>query len=154
VKRIHFSLALPKWHEWLVYLSVAFLTLTGIGWLLLDRFGKVQGEFGPESNPALPWLLLAHGALAYAFLVIAAMLVPVHMRLGWNALRNRISGLTLVGIGVFLALTGLVLYYASAEGFRGLSSTLHWVIGLALPIALAIHVVRGKASAAAPKRRR
>jgi hypothetical protein len=154
VKRIHFSLALPKWHEWLVYLSIGLLTATGLVWLWLDKFGKVEGEFGPEQNPALPWLLSTHGVLAYAFLIVAAMLVPVHMRLGWNALRNRVSGLTLVAIGLFLAATGLLLYYATAEGLRGASSTIHWVVGLALPVLLAIHVIRGRRSAQAPAKRR
>lgn len=151
MKRVHFSLALPKWHEWLVYTSIGLLTLTGLGWLYLDRFGKVEGVFGSEQNPALPWLLLVHGVLAYAFLVIAAMLVPVHMRLGWNALRNRISGLVLVGIGLVLAVSGLMLYYASAETLRGLTSTLHWAIGIGLPVVLAVHVMRGKGPQSASK---
>jgi hypothetical protein len=146
MRRIHFSLALPKWHEWLVYLSIGLLTFTGLAWLLLDRFGKVDGEFGPEPNPALPWLLSGHGALAYIFLIVAAMLVPVHIRLGWNAVRNRTSGLSLVAVGLFLALTGLLLYYASAEGLRGIASIAHWAVGIALPLILAVHAIRGKAS--------
>lgn len=154
MKRIHFSLALPKWHEWLVYLSVGILTLTGIGWLLLDAFGKVEGAFGPEQNPALPWLLMIHGIVAYAFLVIAAMLVPVHIRLGWNAMRNRTSGLSLVVAGLVLAASALLLYYAGAEGLRGWSSTLHWLVGLALPLLLIVHVIRGKSDHPKPQTRR
>ena len=146
MKRAHFSLALPKWHEWLVYVSVALLTLTGAAWLLLDRFGKVEGEFGPERHPALPWLLAGHGVLAYAFLIIAAMLVPVHMRLGWRTARNRRSGLALVLAGLFLAATALLLYYASAEGLRSLTSLLHWSVGTTLPLLLILHVARGKAA--------
>src|SRR5262249_15312935 len=53
-----FSLRLSRWHEWLVYSTSALLLVTGIAWLLLDRLGKVDGEFGPEPSPALPWLLL------------------------------------------------------------------------------------------------
>ena len=154
MKRIHFSLDLPKWHEWLIYVTVGLLTLTGIAWLLLDNFGKVEGEFGPEQNPALPWLLLGHGVFAYIFLVVAAMLLPVHVRLGWNAVRNRKSGLTLLIVSAFLALTALVLYYASAEGFRGLSSTLHWIVGIGFSLLLIVHVVRGKGSRPAPQRHR
>jgi len=146
MKRIHFSLALPKWHEWLIYISTGLLTVTGAAWLLLDRFGKVNGEFGPESNPALPWLLAAHGVAAYAVLIIAAMVVPVHVRLGWNARKNRWSGAVVAGTGLFLALTGLLLYYASAEALRALTSLFHWVVGLALPALLAWHVIRGKSS--------
>lgn len=153
MKRVQFSLPLPKWHEWLIYGSVGLLTLTGLAWLLLDKFGKVEGEFGPEKNPALPWLLSSHGVLAYLFVIAAAMLVPVHIRLGWNARRNRWSGLGIVALGVFLALTGLLLYYASAEGLRQLGSTLHWLIGLLLPILLIMHLVRGKGSRPALRRR-
>lgn len=154
MKRIYFSLDLPRWHEWLIYLTVGLLTLTGLAWLLLDNFGKVEGEFGPEQNPALPWLLLGHGVLAYIFLVVAAMLLPVHVRLGWNAARNRKSGLTLLIAGAFLALTALVLYYASTEGFRGLSSVLHWIVGIGFPLLLIVHVIRGKGSRTAPQRHR
>lgn len=150
MKRIHFSLSLPRWHEWLVYVTAGLLTLTGAAWLIVDRFGKVQGEFGPEQSPALPWLLMAHGVLAYAFLVAAAMLLPVHVRLGWNAARNRKSGLLLVSIAAVLAITGLGLYYLSAETLRSLSSTAHWVIGLALPIGLIVHVLRGKSGRPKP----
>jgi hypothetical protein len=146
MKRVHFSLALPKWHEWLVYLAVGLLTVTGLAWLWFDRFGKVRGEFGPEQNPALPWLLLGHGIVAYTFLVVAAMLVPVHARLGWNALRNRRSGLTLFATGLLLAATGLLLYYSTAEGLRSVSSFVHWAIGIALPVLLGVHVIRGKRS--------
>lgn len=152
MKRVHFSLALPKWHERLVYSTAGLLTATGIAWLLLDRFFKVEGEFGPEQSPALPWLLFGHGVLAYVFLVVAAMLLPVHVRLGWNALRNRLSGLVLITIGTVLAATGLLLYYASVDGLRSASSTAHWIVGLALPIALVVHVIRGKASQPSPKR--
>jgi len=154
MKRIHFSLDLPKWHEWLIYASVGVLTFTGVAWLLLDNFGKVEGEFGPEQSPALPWLLLGHGIVAYVFLIAAGMLLPVHVRLGWNAVRNRVSGLTLVIVGAFLTLSGLALYYASAEGFRGWSSTLHWVVGIVLPLTLIVHVVRGKGSRPAPPQHR
>lgn len=154
MKRIHFALPLPKWHEWLVHATVGLLTATGLAWLLLDRFGTVEGEFGPEQSPALPWLLSGHGVLAYAFLVAAAMLVPVHMRLGWNARRNRSSGLSLVAIGLFLTVTGLLLYYASAEALRSLASTLHWVAGLLLPALLVLHLVRGKRSRPRPEARR
>ncbi len=141
-----FSLKLPRWHEWLIYAIASLLTISGVLWLLLDRFGKVAGEFGPEPSPALPWLLLVHGAGAYGFAIAAAMLIPVHMRLGWNSGRNRRSGLSLVGISLFLILTGLALYYSTAEGFRSASSLAHWLVGLALPTLILIHLIRGKKS--------
>lgn len=139
-----FAPRLPRWHEWLIYSAAALLLVTGVVWLLLDRFGKVQGEFGPEPHPALPWLLMIHGVAAYAFVVLAAMLLPVHIRLGWNLGRNRRSGLVLIGVSLLLVLTGLALYYSTAEGLRSAMSVAHWAVGLGLPLLLIIHLVRGK----------
>jgi hypothetical protein len=141
-----FALRLPRWHEWLIYAAVALLFATGIAWLLLDRFGKVDGEFGPEPSPALPWLLLVHGVAAYGFAIVAAMLIPVHMRLGWSAGRNRRSGLLLAGISLVLVLTGLALYYSTAEGVRSTASLTHWAVGLLVPALIILHLVRGKQS--------
>ncbi len=151
MKRVHFSLAMPKWHEWLVYVSVGLLTVTGAAWLLFDSYGSVEGEFGPEKSPFLPWLLMSHGVLAYVFAVVAAMLVPVHIRLGWNALRNRVSGLVVIAVSLLLTATGLLLYYASAEALRDVASASHWITGLALPLLLFIHVARGKSQSGTPQ---
>ncbi|URD60721.1 hypothetical protein M8312_13225 [Sphingomonas sp. KRR8] len=111
---------------------------------MLDKFGQIEGEFGPEPHPALSWILTTHGVLAYVFVIACAMLITVHMRLGWYARRNRVSGLTLVVVSLLLTLSGLVLYYTTAEQLRGVASTAHWVIGLALPLALLVHQLRGK----------
>jgi hypothetical protein len=144
---------LARWHEWLIYASIALLTVSGLAWLLLDRFGKVEGDFGLEPHPALPWLLMVHGVVAYAFLVIAAALFPLHVRFGWIKKRNRWSGATLLAVSLFLAATGLVLYYAAAEGLRGSASVAHWVVGIGMPLALVVHVIRGKASRAERRRK-
>lgn len=141
-RRPSFAVKLQRWHEWLVYLSIALLFFTGIGWLLFDRFGKVTGEFGEESSPALPWLLLAHGTAAYFCAIIVAMLVPVHIRLGWNTGRNKKSGLTLVSVCLFLTLTGLALYYSTAEQLRSTASLAHWIVGIMFPLALVTHLFR------------
>ena len=54
-----FPLRLPRWHEWLLYAATALLVGTGVAWLLLDRFGKVQGDFGPEPPPPQPRRFMA-----------------------------------------------------------------------------------------------
>lgn len=154
MKRPHFTVRLPRWHEWLIYAATTLLFVTGGAWLLLDRFGKVQGQFGPEPNHALPWMLLVHGMVAYAFVIIAAMLVPVHMRLGWGTGRNRPSGLLLVEISLFLLLSGLALYYSTDEVLRAATSLSHWLVGLAMPIPIVVHLVRGKGSRPKPRKQR
>jgi len=145
-RRPEFKLSLPKWHEWSIYVCTAVLVLTGVAWLIAGSFGAVQGEFGQEPNPSLPWLLMVHGIGAYAFAILAAMLVPVHIRLGWRASRNRLSGIAMVSVSLFLATSGLALYYSTGEGFRSAVSLAHWVVGLGLALLLAVHIMRGKGS--------
>ncbi|HVI06447.1 MAG TPA: hypothetical protein VM711_10190 [Sphingomicrobium sp.] len=140
--RSNFTVKLARWHEWLVYLGVALLFVTGIGWLLLDRYGKVTGEFGQEPSHFLPWLLLAHGTAAYFCAIVVAMLLPVHVRLGWNSGRNKKSGLTLILVSLFLTLSGLGLYYSTSEQLRKTTSLTHWVVGMAFPLALIMHLIR------------
>ncbi len=137
---------LPRWHERLIYLGIALLLGTGVAWLLLDHFGQIEGDFGPEPHPALPWLLMAHGIAAYAFLVIVSALLPLHVRIGWVKQRNRWSGACLLLVGLLLSTTGLMLYYAAAERLRAQASLAHWTAGIALPLALGLHAALGKAS--------
>ncbi|HEX6660328.1 MAG TPA: hypothetical protein VF067_00435, partial [Sphingomicrobium sp.] len=61
---------LPRWQELAVYLAFAVLLVTGVAWLVLDSWVRVQGEFGPEQHPAEHWVLIAHGIGAYIFLLI------------------------------------------------------------------------------------
>lgn len=148
---------LPRWHEWSIYVGLALLLATGLGWLALDRWVRIEGEFGPEHHPAEHLLLILHGVAAYALLVVAGALIPVHVKVGWSTRRNRGSGLAVASALVVLSLTALGLYYLSAEGLRGAASLAHWLVGIvALPL-LAVHALRGRAlippRAARPHRR-
>jgi hypothetical protein len=135
---------LPLWQEWSVYVTLGSLIATGIAWLLLDRFVRVDGEFGTEHHPAEHWALIAHGVAAYAFLIVGGAMIPVHITLGWNMRRNLKSGLTLAGTCVVLGATGLGLYYLGDENSRNWVSIVHWVIGLIAVPALLIHALIGR----------
>jgi hypothetical protein len=134
---------LARWHEWSIYSLFGLLLATGVAWLVFDKWVRVAGEFGEEHHPAEHLLIILHGIGAYAFLVIAGALIPVHVKVGWSMAKNRTSGITLAAILGFLALTALGLYYVGDEAARDWSSLAHWAIGIvALPILL-IHVLRG-----------
>lgn len=135
---------LPRWQEWSVYVSFCVLIATGVAWLLLDSFVRVAGEFGAERHPAEHWALIAHGIAAYAFLIVAGAMIPVHITLGWNTGRNLKTGLTLAGTLVLLAVTALGLYYLGDEVGRSWVSAVHWSIGLASVPVLLIHALRGR----------
>ena len=145
---------LPRWQEWAVYVSFGLLIATGIVWLVLENFVRVDGQFGPEPHPAEHWLLVAHGLVAYAFLIVAGTMVPVHIILGLNTRRNLKSGLAFAGTLLLLALTALGLYYLGDDMLRSRFSTIHWALGLvALPL-LAIHASRDRSRAVTNRRPR
>ena len=135
---------LPRWQEWTVYATFALLIATGIAWLLLEHFVRVAGEFGPEPHPAEHWALVAHGLVAYAFLIVMGTMVPVHIITGWNTRRNLKSGLTLGGTLLVLAATALGLYYLGDEIGRHWVSLVHWTVGLAAGAVLLIHALIGR----------
>lgn len=137
---------LPRWQEQAVYWGIATLALTGLAWLALDWWVRIEGEFGPEHAPAQAWLLIAHGTMAYLFLIVAGAMIPVHVRAGLAMRRNLISGLTLSTGLTFLVITALALYYLGAEVVRSWSSIAHWLVGLFAIPALAVHAIMGKRS--------
>jgi hypothetical protein len=135
---------LPRWQEWSVYVSLGLLVATGMAWLLLDWLVRVEGEFGPEHHPAERWSLVAHGIAAYAFLILAGALIPIHIKLGWNIRRNFKSGVTLAGICLLLAVTALGLYYLGDDIARNWVSIAHWAAGLVVVPVLLIHAIGGR----------
>jgi hypothetical protein len=134
---------LARWHEWSIYLLFGALLVSGVGWLMLDKWVRVAGDFGPEHHPAQHDLIIIHGIAAYLFLLALGALVPVHVKSGWAMRRNRLSGVAIASLLGVAVLTALGLYYIGGEEARGFSSLLHWVVGLIALPALVIHVVRG-----------
>jgi len=144
MKKVRRPGRLPRWQEWSVYVSFGLLIATGIAWLLLDWFVRVPGDFGPEHHPAQQWMLIAHGVVAYAFLIVAGAMIPVHVTLGWNTHRSLKTGLTLAGAFLLLALTALGLYDLGGEIQRRWVSVIHWSVGLVAGAVLLLHALIGR----------
>ncbi|MFT3906259.1 MAG: hypothetical protein QM718_08150 [Steroidobacteraceae bacterium] len=126
---------LAGWQVRLLCWSGAALWLSGALWLLVHYFGRVQGEFGPEANPAEPWLLRLHGAALLALLLGVGSLLVVHVWRGWAYRQQRWIGLSLLILLGLLVLSGYLLYYAGDEALRAWDSVVHWSVGLvALPV--------------------
>jgi hypothetical protein len=95
-------------------------------------------------------LMQVHGAFAFLSMMVLGMLVPQHIRFGWNAWRNRWSGGAMVGIATVLVLTGYALYYAD-EQLRDWSKWIHLGIGLLAIAAMPLHVWLGRHKRRTPR---
>lgn len=136
---------LPRQQEWAAYLISSLLAATGLAWLGLDWWVRVEGEFGPEHHPAQHWLLIAHGIGAYFFLIVVGAMLPVHVLVGWRTRRNLASGLSVAGACAVLGVSALFLYYVGDEQFRGWASMMHWIVGLVFLMVAGIHFIKGSA---------
>lgn len=121
-----------------VYLIFAALLVTGAGWML------AQSRLEEEAWAKIPRLLLKiHGGAAMLALLLLGALT-LHVKRGWIAGRNRLSGVLLVAVNAFLGLSGYGLYYAGSETFRAWLSYWHAWIGLGLAALLPAHVLIGR----------
>lgn len=138
------ALQLSRRHKAALYFFTLLVLATGLAWWGLDRWAAVPDEFGGAAkHPAQAWMLRLHGAGACGFLIVFGSLIPVHIKRGLQARQNRATGLALVAGFGLLSVTGYALYYLGEESGRDLASSAHWWIGLAAPVLLSAHVLRG-----------
>jgi hypothetical protein len=139
--RARIPVRLPRSRHIAVYAIGIGVWLSGGLWLLFHYFVVHPGPFGPTSSPLEPWWLKLHGAFAFAAIWLFGLLWGVHIVAGWSGWRRRGTGGLMVAILGWLILSGYLLYYLGDETVRPLISLLHWVIGLAVPVAFTAHRV-------------
>ena len=137
-------MAHPRWaavirHRYLVWPIVLGVWLSGALWLVFHDFLMRPGEFGLTAHPLEQWWLRAHGAFAFASLWLLGFLSVAHVGGRWAWRRQRRSGLVLLGVYIWLVLTGYLLYYAGGDAFRAAVSLGHWTVGLVAIIFLLLH---------------
>jgi len=129
-----------------IYALFTTLFASGAAWLVADALK--DGDGGEVWQAVSANLLMIHGGASMATLVVLGALFPLHMRLGWRANRNRVSGSLMVTITGLLIVTAFGLYYSGSDVLRASTSYLHIGVGLALPILVVVHVLRGRRSRA------
>jgi len=127
-----------------VYALFTTLFASGAVWLVADALK--DGDGGETWQAVAANLLMIHGGASMATLVILGTLYPLHMRLGWRANRNRISGSLMVTINGLLIVTAFGLYYSGAEVLRAWTGYIHIAVGLALPVLAGLHILLGRRS--------
>jgi len=141
---MHPPIRLGIQHRRVVYASFSVLWLSGVLWLLFHYFLQRPGNFGNEPHVLESWWLRLHGLAMMATLVTAGSMVVHHARRAWQLQKNRLLGALLSGVLLWLAVSGYTLYYFSSDDNQAWLPLLHWVPGLALPVALALHIRRGQ----------
>ncbi len=141
----------PRHRRWF-YAIMVVLFCSGAGWLALRTWGQTESEFGLKAHPLEPWLLKLHGAAAMATLLLLGTMIPLHLRRGWRAHRNRRTGTVITTACALLVVSGYALYYAGGESLRRIAVVAHDGLGLALPLILVWHIARGRRARMAASR--
>jgi hypothetical protein len=132
-------LAIGRAHRIGIYVTGGGLWLSGGLWLLFHYFIQGQGAFAPAPHPLEQWPLRLHGAFAFAAIWVFGLLWGLHVAPGWTGTKRRRSGGVLVGLFSWLTLSGCLLYYVGSDRLRGLTSLLHWSLGLLIPALFLVH---------------
>lgn len=140
------NLRLERWHRRSMYAVCAWLAATGLLWLPAHFMMRSVGEFGEIIHPLEPWSMKLHGAGAMIALFFVGSLMNSHIRRAIRAGRNLESGWSMIAVLLALVITGYGLYYLASENSRPIWSAVHWIIGLAFPLVLILHIVLGKKS--------
>ncbi|MGK2942456.1 MAG: hypothetical protein ACSLFJ_12390 [Immundisolibacter sp.] len=135
-----------------VYGLCLLLLFTGVVWLVLHTWLRVEGPFGPQHHPLEAWLMRLHGLLALPALLGLGALLPIHVWPAWRPRQHRTSGLGLLVACGALALGGWALYYVANEAARHWLSVSHWLLGLALPALVLAHIVGARRERRADER--
>ena len=135
---------LEAWFRWTIYGVVAALFVTGATWLMADALK--DGPSGDAWQEIGANLLMVHGGAAMAMLMVLGALIPVHVRRGWRARKNRVSGGAMVTLNGLLIATAFGLYYSGSELMRPWISDAHIAAGFALAALIVIHPLIGHRS--------
>ena len=100
-----------------------------------------ESEFWQQTAATL---LMLHGGAAMVTLMMLGALVPAHMRFGWRADKNLVTGITMCAANIVLIVTAFGLYYLGSETVRPWMSDVHTAVGLAAPALLVGHIWWGR----------
>jgi hypothetical protein len=130
---------LSRGHILAIYMIGTGVWLSGVLWLWFHYFVVYAGRFGPTRSPAESWLMMIHGAFAFAAIWIFGLLWAVRIPAGWSGQRRRLSGGFVVALLAWLIIGGHLLYYLGDDRIRAVVSVSHWIVGLIAPIGFLAH---------------
>ncbi len=127
---------LPAWQAFSSHVIFLICAISGVLYLLAHEFEITLLVVENHS------ILIAHGASAYLFVLLFGAVMPTHIKAGWKAKRNRVSGSLMITVMSLLLVSGLFLYYADEIRYAAL--WVHWVIGGGLVLLFPFHFIAGR----------
>jgi hypothetical protein len=144
------ALQLDRRFRYGLYAAFAVLFASGVVWLIADaEMDSPNGDFWQGLSAKM---LMIHGGMAMAVLVMLGALIPIHMQRAWRGRLNRITGTVMATLNGALVVTAFGLYYAGSDTLRSWTSDLHIAAGLGFPLVLLIHILMGRRNKRMPGR--
>jgi len=113
---------MPSWQRSFILSSFFLCALSGLVYFF---FPQLQLYF---FIPASRFILATHGISASFVLIVLGLVLPVHLKAGWLAKSNRLSGVFQIVCLLTLIGSGFLLYYGP-ESLRDLTLMTHYVFG-------------------------
>ena len=127
---------LPLWQSFITHVIFIICAVSGVLYLLAHEFQITP--LAAENHS----ILIVHGFSAYFFVLLFGAVMPTHIKAGWKAKRNKISGSLMVLVMALLLISGLFLYYGDET--RDAALWVHWIIGCGLVLLFPLHFIRGR----------
>lgn len=127
--------------KWAILLTIYTLFLSGLGWLMMHEFVRVEGPFGPVHHWFEAWLLRLHGLATFIFIFFFGLLWGTHIKSGLKMKKRKLSGIMMMSLSIFLATTGLLLYYMTGDTLRNYVEILHWGAGIGFGGVFILHYI-------------
>jgi hypothetical protein len=127
---------LPFWQSFSAHSIFLICAISGILYLLAHEF---EMKLLAVENHSI---LIVHGFASYFFVLLFGAVMPTHIKAGWKAKRNKISGSLMVLVMSLLLISGLFLYYGDET--RDAALWVHWIIGCGLVLLFPLHFIRGR----------
>lgn len=135
----------PRW--FLPGLVAAMLLILTTGLLLVPTTLAMRAEVAMSWRlPGSSRILCAalHAAGGFAVIMLVGALWSLHMRAGWRARLQRVSGSLLGTVLLSLAATAVIIYYAGDDGLGIAAAFVHLAAGVLATVAFCWHWWNGR----------
>ena len=123
-----------------VTLLLSVCWVSGVLFYALDKWFISEGDYGPVKHSWQYPTLQVHAAVSFFIIIGFGHMLGAHIPRMWRLKHKYKTGVALIIFLVFLILTTYGLYYIAHPYAREVIANMHFIMGLALPAILAIHI--------------